>query len=104
MKKALNRQTQHRTEKESSEPSKKLMYEIKGENRRLKREVARLKKELGRKEAESPIEEEEIALPIKQIQNEKCPNCDSENVSKLQLGMGNYWVCKDCKWRRKLDT
>lgn len=91
---------------------KNVIQELKGENRKLRKEVSRLKKQLTHQyDVQDAIQEitpnEHIEL-VNTVQSKKeskrslvCGKCKSLNVVEVPIGNFIVFKCNDCNWKHR---
>lgn len=91
---------QRKPEKERSK--NKEIAELKRENQLLKRQLSRLRKQVTQLlDAQGEMELEASPLAKSNEVKTVCESCGGGNVVAVDLPVGRYVVCKDCKTRRR---
>lgn len=91
------RVTQNKSQ--SDKKQAKEIRDLRSENQKLRKENARLRKELTKRTFTEP--EEVFEAPLAKVTAKTaCPQCGSEELTTLDLGVKILTVCKSCKWRK----
>jgi hypothetical protein len=110
------RNTQHRQSRESPEAKKtRELEELRSECKRLTKDNARLRREIQKRygrDVDAVIAHEppdvlndepvEVAKVGRGVDPNACPNCPTGTLTSVLLGVTNWNICKECKFRCKL--
>lgn len=95
-------------EKENKSHAKQL-NELKRENHSLRRQLSRLRKQVGQLldvQTAFVSDDEDAVVDNKpvEVSSDTCVSCGAAGVTKIDLPVGQFLVCKVCKHRRKNET
>lgn len=95
------RRVQNKQKKETNEIRNSELQLLRQENQRLKKINKRLRKNLEKFATFEPIEETTSLAEVEgPTASNSCPQCQSNNISIVDLGLKRLSVCKNCLWRK----